>query len=156
MAFQSAAVLPENELRSGLATVSLGISLCSGRSLSGSAALCRREHLLIPLWPRHSPLFVTVFCPHFPSLRSVSALSQGCFHGGAASLAERLSGRDVSAAELPGASCSRNGRVPHLFPQRPPRSLYPAPSAESLHHAANTNLKSFIPSSLGNKANIEN
>lgn len=142
MAFQSAAVLLENELRSGLATVSLGISLCSGTSLSGSAALCHGEH-----HPSLAPAFPAVchrFCPHFPSPRSVSALSQRCFHGGAASLAERLRGRDVSAAELPGASCSRNGRVPHLFPERPPRSLCPSPSAESLHHAANTNLKSRV------------
>lgn len=40
MAFPWAAVLQENVLLSGFATVSLGISLCSGMGIPGSAVLC--------------------------------------------------------------------------------------------------------------------
>lgn len=102
------------------------------------------QHLLISLWPRCSLLFLTVSVPTSSLRTAFSALSWLCFHRGTASFAGLSCGRSVSTAGLAGASCSQNGRAPHLFPLRPPRSLCPTPSTETLQHAANTNPKSRV------------
>lgn len=58
-----AGFLQENELWSGLATVSLGISLCSGMSLPGSAASAMKSTFSSLSGCGVPSYFLTVFVP---------------------------------------------------------------------------------------------
>lgn len=64
MAFPWTAVLQENVLLSGFATVSLGISLCSGMGIPGSAVLC---HSIFSSLTSVFPVVSHRFCSHFLS-----------------------------------------------------------------------------------------